>query len=695
MPDVNILVLGGPGAGKTSLAAMLDAQLVQTQQICEGLSFDRRGEGIQPDLFSDALVQMQENLGMDDTGLFTTDDRAAARFTVAGYEPLLHKKSLGFGVKLVDASGDCFDRVDQINQLYDLARNSQIIVIAVDTPRLMDELDHVFDDDTNCRKYNRIREITLILKRALQNGLERRMVLFIPTKCEKYYNEDQMKLVNRAIKDGYSELFEVLNEEGVSKHTATAIVPIMTLGGAEFSHFDDSGNSYYRKTGEGYRPVYAEHIMLLCQQFLLCQAQYYKKNPKLAKLKFGGALNCKASPDALVKAKGEIGVYLDRHDSIAFEILRDPLDLNIRRRLADFNILMFGSRRAGKSSILASMISSFDQLGLDLEHRISLKASKDTQFLLEGKKTELQDIFRKGKGETVRWHVDENPTDNSYEYEFEMSIRESSKSYTINFMDIPGEWLKQPEKEKRLIKELDNCQIVIIAIDTPHLMEEKGRFHDAFNIPKDISRMVKAIRNQKLQRMFLLVPIKCEKYYHEGRMDEVREAVKKGYSSLLVELDKRNRHKKPEAKHTVAITPILTLGGVVFDTFERNKQGMIETFAKNPKFGALVFRPKVAYYKLYDPAPHFAPKFCEQPVLYLLCFILRTAKLAGKTNDEKLGDVLRALRASLFAIFGDAKALKEIWANVFTDVKLLESAEKTRTYLKTEGDGYEFLHNPL
>ena len=46
--------------------------------------------------------------------------------------------------------------------------------------------------------------------------------------------------------------------------------------------------------------------------------------------------------------------------------------------MADFNILIFGARRAGKSSILASMINSFEKVNLTSENKIKLEATKDT-----------------------------------------------------------------------------------------------------------------------------------------------------------------------------------------------------------------------------------------------------------------------------------------------------------------------------
>ena len=45
---------------------------------------------------------------------------------------------------------------------------------------------------------------------------------------------------------------------------------------------------------------------------------------------------------------------------------------------------------------------------------------------------------------------------------------------------------------------------------------------------------LKNIKGEKdIPRMILFVPIKCEKYYHEGRMDEVNKEIKKQYKLLF------------------------------------------------------------------------------------------------------------------------------------------------------------------
>ena len=66
----------------------------------------------------------------------------------------------------------------------------------------------------------------------------------------------------------------------------------------------------------------------------------------------------------------------------------------------------------------------------------------------------------------------------------------------------------------------------------------------------------------------------------------------------------------------MAITPILTLGGVVFDAFEKNKQGLIETFAK----------------------VYISTQYSDAIVFFVLIVILlvKPAGLLGKRVQEKV-----------------------------------------------------------
>lgn len=374
--------------------------------------------------------------------------------------------------------------------------------------------------------------------------------------------------------------------------------------------------------------------------------------------------------------------------------------------MAQFNVLMFGSRRAGKSSILSSMIDSFKDLNSTSASNITLTATEDTAGILKTKKADLQKIFSMKIKDTMKWVIDVGATDVSYTYDFTMSAKGSSQQHILSFKDIPGEWLMT--NEATLKKELRESQIIIIAIDTPHLIEEDGEHSDAFHITNNVNTLLSYIQSEEdVPRLILFVPIKCEKYYHAGRMQEVVDAIETQYENLLTAL----RTGKKKNLYTVAITPILSLGGVVFRDFQRDENGFVDVIevhdSSNP---SLYLRPKAAYYQLYQPAPSFAPKYCEQPVLYILSFISKTVKgfelqarqklplnkKNPKKEDSGLGKLFSGLLMLVIALlFPQAPVLKKLWEDISKDRTLVQTANETSIHLKTTGDGYKILQDPM
>lgn len=369
--------------------------------------------------------------------------------------------------------------------------------------------------------------------------------------------------------------------------------------------------------------------------------------------------------------------------------------------MAQFNVLMFGSRRAGKSSILSSMIDSFEKLKSTTASNITLTATEDTAEILKAKKADLKKIFDMKINDSMKWVIDVGATQVSDTYEFTMSAPGSDK-HTLCFKDIPGEWLMT--NEATLKEELKQSQVIIIAIDTPHLIEEDGDHSDAFHITSNVNSLLSYIKSSEdVPRLVLFVPIKCEKYYHEGRMQEVTDAVEEQYQDLLTAL----RTGKKKELYTVAITPILSLGGVVFRDFLRDENGDVDVIqlhdSSNP---SLYLRPKAAYYKLYEPAPVFAPKYCEQPVLYILSFIskqvknmevMATNKLPKKKKNGGLFDnvIVKIVLSLIAIIFHAYPMLALIWGDIFKDKEFVQTASKTAVHLQTTGDGYKILQDPL
>lgn len=358
-----------------------------------------------------------------------------------------------------------------------------------------------------------------------------------------------------------------------------------------------------------------------------------------------------------------------------------------------FNILMFGARRAGKSSVLASMIDSFASLSSTTASNITIKAVKGTEKIIKKKKMDLQKVFNQEVEDELKWTLDEDPNKVANNYEFTISAP-GSEVYELSFKDIPGEWLI--DKEEWIVNELKQSQVIMIAIDTPHLLEENGFYSNSMNIMEQIAALMEKTDTEKaVPRMVLFVPIKCEKYFYEKRMDEIIAAVKKEYSILIDHLCNETNKKY----YTVAITPILTMGGVVFRDFQRDSYGDVEVMEpKDTSNPSLLYRPKAAYYKRYEPAPVFAPKYCEQPVLYLLNFVskqvdglmLQAKKKSGFSKGKLFKRIVLAILGYMYW-----PLLYFLLKDILEDPVFKQSAEKTAIDLKTANDGYTILQDPL
>ena len=279
----------------------------------------------------------------------------------------------------------------------------------------------------------------------------------------------------------------------------------------------------------------------------------------------------------------------------------------------EFIILMYGARRTGKTSILASMLSNFHDITAGTDIRLTPQFK--TMGKLQEKREELENVFVSKTVNSV-WEIDPDPTSQITAYSFNMNIVDTSIGFMITFVDIPGEHLRHEDGIKEAQGWLSKCDVVIVAIDTPHMMEENGKFNEVFNKKTLLFNLfADCPKFYESNKMILFVPLKCEKYYHENRMDEVKQAVRDSYKNIIAHMG----NPKLKNKITMAITPILTMGDVVFSHFGRNAKCMIETY----EIGSEKFRPRHVYYRLRNSEAEFSPKFCEQPLVYCLAYILK------------------------------------------------------------------------
>ena len=396
-------------------------------------------------------------------------------------------------------------------------------------------------------------------------------------------------------------------------------------------------------------------------------------------------------------------------------------------------ILMLGGRRAGKSSILASIVQNIKSLGRgDLFTIIGEEAvleSGDQDVSLNRKRREIQGFInnrglRKNPNACVL--VDMSPSKGRTKYMITTRIGYRSDA-VFEFLDVPGEDMEEQVQVEKSVKvneesaiegadkiEVKNpnyqalmekarvSDVVIVAIDTPFLMEAPEGINDVYNRIPEISKITTTMRpsDNKDKKLIILCPVKCEKWINEKRIDEVTKKTRYVYRDLI------NAHVM-NPLFQIWIMPIATAGGLEHFKMmngyrfirKENKSflgicnqriapelGSIDEntgqiYAKN---GEILNRDQVEikndtepdksllqdgfYIPLswYKRTGEYKPSLCEQPAYHIIRFLAKKAKENARWY-QRLGN--------LFSGHLD---------NYIEMVQRMEN----ENLIKTEGDGF-------
>lgn len=335
-------------------------------------------------------------------------------------------------------------------------------------------------------------------------------------------------------------------------------------------------------------------------------------------------------------------------------------------------VMMVGGRRCGKTTILAAMKSNFEEQFAKTRLTVSF-GDLDTLEVLEAKNNEIADYFLGAESRT--FSPDSNPTEDMMRYTFSIGIAEKRGKIKVDFVDYPGEWLTDKEHKNDLLDCMKNTQAVIVAIDTPHLMEEDGRFNEYRNFCRRTGEMLKMALEETpaTRRLILFVPLKCERYLNDEKMEEVCAKTEESYVELIRYL------ARSQKKSEVAVTPIFTLGGAEFSHFERDKQtGEIKI---NEKYHT----PEKAVYCFPDiTVKKPEPKYCEQPIVYLLAYLMQ---LAGDKKSNQYDTV------NIWGKFGIR--FQEWFLHTISASDYLTQKSVVLQRLKKQDDGYHIVQNPM
>lgn len=292
------------------------------------------------------------------------------------------------------------------------------------------------------------------------------------------------------------------------------------------------------------------------------------------------------------------------------------------------NICMMGPRSVGKTTILTSIF--FETQDRICGSKLNMQALDSNTEKLTTYHTMLVNAVEKG-------NANELPASNTESnFNFGLGLKGRRATLHLNVQDFPGEYLIA--KESAVNQYVSQATIVLIAIDTPYLMEEDGIYNTQKNKVDIVTKYFKHNPDTIKDKLVLFVPLKCELYAHENRIEEVTEKVKESYSELI-EFFKQNNIAS-------AVTPIQTLGGIEFDKMEDNTKciGDIE---------------KIATYRSYVEKPKYAPLFCPQPLYYLLTYASNYYEWQ-KAQKKKTG-IFNSIMESVYSYFlRDAEFYEEV-----------------------------------
>lgn len=285
-------------------------------------------------------------------------------------------------------------------------------------------------------------------------------------------------------------------------------------------------------------------------------------------------------------------------------------------REIDIKVCMLGARGVGKTSVLTSIFYDGNSKDGFYGTKIRLYAAPETGAELTKQHEKLEDVFKHRQNIAAI-----GASSGVSEFKFQLGMLNEEANINLLITDYPGE--KIESDEIYVADRISESQVVIVAVDTPYLMEEGGIHDEEKNQTSIIKKFLLNNVGSLQEKIVLFVPLKCEKYLdlksrEAARTDEsevLADNVESQYRDVVNELNKTKNV-------AVAITPILSMGGVAFDHFESNSEGGTG-----------------ARYKFYDGETDdgvnakYDPLFCSQPIFYILSFVTRQYKLQRKSVD--------------------------------------------------------------
>lgn len=251
MANMNILMVGGRRSGKTSALAtifrtMQGIQLTNYFNIVDTTTYEAKNQG--------GINEVQDNVKSKSMEMTRFAEKAKLETPIlVDAAPTLFdwQYKLNFAVPghpqnnlcmtFTDVPGEwCRTTDNHYNIFLRYAREADVFVITIDTPYLMGPTDEL------TRQLCGAQESELATLAGCMSDLRQtfneiqdennKLVLFVPIKCEKWYNSGCINAVNNQIRNAFGVLLADITQR---PYFTVGILPILTIGTMEFLEFHD------------------------------------------------------------------------------------------------------------------------------------------------------------------------------------------------------------------------------------------------------------------------------------------------------------------------------------------------------------------------------------------------------------------------------------------------------------------------
>lgn len=360
--------------------------------------------------------------------------------------------------------------------------------------------------------------------------------------------------------------------------------------------------------------------------------------------------------------------YYFEHEGVQYEIKENRVII----------ALFVAPRRAGKTTLMTSM---WHEARKNMGDGFAMEPYRMADYQRDELLKNLEDMI--SNTHLPRFESGVAPSNSLEVYNFIIYHKDHPRvCYMLRFIDVPGEWVSQHEDAMKLL--ISESDILYFPLSAPALLENQGDWNEEFNATQTIinlSNVFNADDIAKRSRLILFVPVKCEKYYwqmisgaNDNSMMALNQLVSERYKPLI---DAVQCNEDLKNDTVIAITPILTSGGQKFYQFVTLKD------ENGNEFHADTYVRDFTY---VSPADPFRPTFCEQPLLYTLCFLkngienyIRKSGMKGFFNDAQQSGIGTAFHYA----FTDPLCEEIIDRTRIADFAAFQSADDFR---KTEAE---------